>query len=89
MNKSPNVIAAHIIDTYQVGKKNTCYIIKPTLENDPSRYEIVLYRSGNNIIPVLFSQEDCPVHRYWNRDEGSPESFIRDMAEQVAVILNI
>ena len=83
-----NITEVSITAVY-LHKEHEHFIVNVRLENDPSRIEIVLYRSGNNIIPVLFSQEDCPVHRYWNRDEGSPESFIRDMAEQVAVILNI
>lgn len=89
MNTFPKVIAARIIETYQDGKKNTCHIIEPTLENDPSRNEIVIYRDGDDIVPVIFSKEDCLKHHYWSREDGSPEPFIKDMAEQVAVILNI
>ena len=89
MKTSPDIIGASIIATYQDNKKNTCYIIKPTLENDPARYEIVIYRDGDNIIPILFSKEDCLEPDYWSREDGMPEPFIRDMAEQVAVILKI
>lgn len=82
------ITSAGITADYQ-HKKTMHYVLAIKLENDPSRYEITIYRDGSNIIPVTFSKEDCPENRYWYRSDGEPNSFIKEIARQSASILNI